>query len=449
MNPELRRYAWLDLGWHRVVAAPLVLGVLAAMALVSADKPAEVLAYGALGIFVAVTIGWGAMRANASVAEEVNERTWDAQRLAAFKPAALALGKVFGAPIFSWYIGAWCLAVYAVAGLAARLPHVASTVVGITALAVLVHALGVGASALGARAMLGARTRRTGGILMLIFLFNAMPMALMLGWDGGDGGELATVRWWGVSLSLRAFVALSTVLFALWTLLGAWRAMARELREPAWWWAWPAFAGFSALWWAGLSTPTQDRASLATTLAVASVILSVASYLGASLDPLTRVSWARLRRAWLEARLPWHRRLPGWAIHATLALLAGAAALLLSPAWRQAPASYADDWLQLGLGPLGALPIALMAIRDAAVVSCFALASGIRKPLALAAFYIAVADLLLPALFGAMGLDWLARACFPLWGFTQHPMYPSLGMSVHAAIALAALWTRVDILRRE
>ena len=27
MNPEIRRYAWLDLGWHRLVIAPLVLAV--------------------------------------------------------------------------------------------------------------------------------------------------------------------------------------------------------------------------------------------------------------------------------------------------------------------------------------------------------------------------------------------------------------------------------------
>ena len=63
MNPEIRRYAWLDLGWHRLVIAPLVLATLAAIPLVAARSPSKALAWGAAGLFLAVTLGWGTMRA--------------------------------------------------------------------------------------------------------------------------------------------------------------------------------------------------------------------------------------------------------------------------------------------------------------------------------------------------------------------------------------------------
>ena len=49
MNPEIRRYAWLDLGWHRLVIAPLLLATLAAIPLATAKRPSVPLAWGAAG----------------------------------------------------------------------------------------------------------------------------------------------------------------------------------------------------------------------------------------------------------------------------------------------------------------------------------------------------------------------------------------------------------------
>jgi hypothetical protein len=441
INPELRRYAWLELGLHRLVMVPLVLGTLAAMLLFASDSPAEALANGALSVFAVLTLGWGTMRAYGSVTEEVRERTWDFQRMAAIDPWSLAWGKLIGAPLLAWYMGAWCLLVFGLAGAAARLPHLVATLVGAVALAVLLHSLGVAASALSARTALSGRARRSGSILLLLLLLYLIPTLLVLGWSEGSGA--VRIQWWGLQgLHPRTFMAMSAVLFAGWAAFGAWRAMARELREPGWWWPWPAFAVCAALWWAGFSTATVARATLPEVLALASTILVAGTYLGLTLDPLTPVSWARLDR------VGWRRRAPGWMLNGVLALALGAAALL----WAFAIKWFAGSGGAIVLTRVDPLPLiapalALMVLRDAAIVTCFTMTVKARRPLALATFYIAMADLLLPAFLSAVGLAGAAHAVFPLLGYVVSPVIPLAGLAAHLGLAVVALWWRLRLRR--
>ena len=67
LNPELRRYAWLELTVHRLVAVPLVIAALATLLVLAADRPAEPLAGAAMGLFILATVVWGSLRTIASV----------------------------------------------------------------------------------------------------------------------------------------------------------------------------------------------------------------------------------------------------------------------------------------------------------------------------------------------------------------------------------------------
>ncbi len=433
-NPELRRYAWLELGLHRLVAVPVVLGALAAAIMAISGNPFAALAAASLAVFSIITLGWGTMQAYASVIDEVRDRTWDFQRMAAMGPHALAAGKVLGAPLLSWYIGAWCLVIYGLAGWRAGLPHLPQTLVGVVAAALMAHALAVAASALAARTALGVRSRRFGGVLLMLMLLWTLPSLMSLGERDAAGSQ--TVGWWLLrEISVAGFLALNAVMFAAWAGFAAWRAMARELREPAWWWGWPAFAAFIALWLLGLQVPGLPRVGLAEALAAAAAVLVLAGYLGLSLDPVTSVSWARLARLAARGDSPWHQRVPQWVIHALAALAAGALAAL----WKVADTSLTPQ----GAAAPMSLALALMMLRDAAIVTCFSLTTRVRKPIALAAFYIAVADVLAPLLASAFGQDALARAAFPFLGADLHRFYPAMGMAAHLAIVLAVLGWRL------
>jgi hypothetical protein len=277
-------------------------------------------------------------------------------------------------------------------------------------------------------------------MLLLVVLSNLVPLAALV---GGDEGQ---VRWWGVGLPMAGFTAASAAGFAAWALVGAWRAMARELREPCRHWAWPAFAAFTALWWAGLAPATGPRPPLASSLSVAGFILAIATYVGAVLDPLTPVGLARFTQAWSAPAQAWRPRVPGWSIDAVLAVTCGALAFAVAD--RIGPPAGMRAWLA-ALSGLLAAPVALMALRDAAIVSCFALWPGSTRPVAVAAFYIALADILVPAVLASMGQPLLARVVCPLWGFAAQPLACTAAMAVHAVVAIVVLGMRIRGMARQ
>ena len=89
---------------------------------------------------------------------------------------------------------------------------------------------------------------------------------------------------------------------------------------------------------------------------------------------------------------------------------------------------------------LTALPIVLMFIRDAAIVTCFTLSRKQKRPVAAAVFYLALLNFLLPLLFSSLGLKYLAAAAMPFLGLRMSTWFPLLGFAAHAVIALGVLW---------
>ena len=103
-NPELRRLAWLELTSARLVAMPVVLSLLLLIGLLN-NASAAALASGALTVYLLLTHFWGLRQAAESIAEEFRARTWDLQRMSVLQPRELALGKLLGANVFTWYGG--------------------------------------------------------------------------------------------------------------------------------------------------------------------------------------------------------------------------------------------------------------------------------------------------------------------------------------------------------
>ena len=105
-NPEFRRNLVLELTPHRLVAVPLVLGLIFVTAW-AIDGPGATAAAGRLVMTVLLAL-WGARAAADAVFGEVTDRTWDAQRMSSIGPWAMSWGKLFGATVFSWYGSLFC-----------------------------------------------------------------------------------------------------------------------------------------------------------------------------------------------------------------------------------------------------------------------------------------------------------------------------------------------------
>ena len=106
LNPELQRYVWLEFSLQRLIVMPLVLAVILYISSSGTSNVASNIAYCAMFLFVVLIGLWGGNKAAASVIEEVNDNTWDFQRLSSVSPVSLMFGKLFGSTIYCW-INVW------------------------------------------------------------------------------------------------------------------------------------------------------------------------------------------------------------------------------------------------------------------------------------------------------------------------------------------------------
>ena len=118
-SPELQRNLWLQLSWGRVLAAPLLLGILVAALLQSMQPPPGHVAEYARWGFVLLLAFWSTRRVADSLAEEVSGGTWESQRMSGMSAWSMVWGKLIGGAIFPWYCALICLGVMVWYGLQA------------------------------------------------------------------------------------------------------------------------------------------------------------------------------------------------------------------------------------------------------------------------------------------------------------------------------------------
>ncbi len=439
-NPELRRYCWLELTPHRLIATPLIIGLIVALVAATTDAPAEPLAVtGLIGFAIGAAL-FGSYFALSAVTEEVRERTWDTQRMSALTPSAFAFGKVFGAPVYGWYAGGWCLLLYLFAGLRVHGADAVLIAAAAVCSTVALHATAVLMSAMIARAGI---TRNTAPALFLLILWSgALPWHMF---EPAKGPLL----WWGIGLPQLWFVLVSAALFAAWALLGAARTFATELRVRQLPWAWPAFCLCIAVWGGGLAeAKTGGRANAA---ALVALLFFLATGIGAYLMLLSERIGAmtvsrvlrtlrgahesereggrdsKLRRALQET--------PIWPV--SLVCAWAAAVLLLVLPWGSSGAAILNQIV--GEGKLMPLALAAMLLRDAGIYCIFALARFPRRAATVTLVYIALLDAVLPLLMTAAGMATLAFVVFPLGRASGSGAF--VIFMVQAAIAWAiAVW---------
>lgn len=429
MNPELRRYLWLELGVHRRIAAPAALFLVFALFAVGegpewASKlytPASVIAFVALYL-------WGARQVAGAVAEEVRDGTWDAQRLSALSPWDMAWGKLLGAPVFAWYVGTMAVAVMAFA-LAASVP---GAPVGWEVLLVAAGALAIHGAALATGAQAVRRSRREASRVGSLFLLLPVAILLWLLPLLETGQFTRTTHWFGLEGRRIVVAALSAVAFAGWGVLAAYRSVARELQVRQLPWAWPAFTLWIALWAAGF---VADGFGTARSIVLAGVIASVAAtYFALFTDPTTGLG---IRRVVLAAKRGDLRRaleeLPLWPVSLALGLLFALAA----PAVLVAQDDLLDitQWKALGdYAARAPMAVVLAALRDGAILAFFAFGAKPRRVEAVTILYLALLWWIVPGLLAATGLAALAKVVNPF--FTMEGPGTAVVMGAQAAIAL-------------
>ena len=433
-NPELRRLAWLEMTSVRLVVMPVVLGLLLLLGVLN-NAGASIMAGGALSVYLLLTHFWGLRQVAESVAEEFRARTWDLQRMSVLSPRDLALGKLIGANLFTWYGGFMCLIVFA---FFAR--HEMSTARVVT---VLLFVLGSAILMQGAALFLtllspGARSLRT-PYLLILGVFAIPTAGAVFSMLTEDNAHALT--WYGWSWPLLQFAAISVWLYALWAVLGVIRLMAGQLQvrtTPA---VFCAFLLFVTLYASGfvIGRDIPRLSAVVFVLLTGALVFAGGGYLAAWFESRDALRYKRIGLAYRAGRMQRVlEELPSWS--ATLAI-AALLALLLVPgltAVSARPVGALYAWFDEAsrFGPLTPLAIVLLALRDIAFVQGLAFTRSAKRADLAIAVYLLLVYLLLPALLSAFGADPLIRPN----PFTQ-PMVAVVVFGIHLAAVL--VWVRL------
>ena len=420
MNPEFQRQLWLQFSPTRLAVFPALMGLtLLATYLTAEDSIPMALAIAASMVFCISVFGMGTLAAGASVLDEINDRTWDQQRMSAMPPWAMTWGKLLGASSYGWYGGALAMLVAMPCALNTEVaPHVLT-------IAVVAIMLGLGLQSLLMSIHLhrvkvfGQGSQRGGaGVLALLMLWS-IP-ALFRGIHQGP------VSWWGWSFSTSVLALLSSALFLICAVCAAWRLMADVLAVRKMPWGLPALALVAAIYVAGFA---NEQRSLM--LGVAGLIACAFATYGSLLaEPQWRTGWQKVLARWHAG--DWRAallQLPSWPGSLLLALLFAL--------WNMAQSgSFAKGDELLDAMASKPLLLVLLMVRDCAVALFFGFSPKPRR--AGLAFFLSLLVLhgLLPWLAHAAGGTAVLAWVHPLLGKGATAWVAAL---VHLAAAVAVL----------
>ncbi len=426
LNPEFRRYIWLEISPQRLIAMPAILGAIFLLLWVSGGDEIA-LRHWSLGIYLLLVLLWGPRLAASSVVSEIRARTWDWQRMSAIGPWQMTWGKLFGSTIFVWFGGSICLVVFAFdLLLSGRGGELSRMIFLALACAVLAHAVSLATSMLWERRRGVEKRSVVAQPQFLGILVGGYTFFEASGYFGAGSDELASLAWHGMTFNLDRFVLVSVAIFLAWAVLAVYRLMQAELQVRQRPWAWAAFAIFLMVYLSGLpalSPAHMGNAGLLTArlllaLAVA-LMLAYATYFLFEKDPISLRGLVLALKGGDARRAL--RLLPQWLIITVITALVALAfvisVLLLNGLWVPSEILFGMGFRQasvlLTVGLLGFL------LRDLAIILLLNLRGG--RPHAAALVYLLVLHILVPALMGVLGLGGLAGLVSP---YAQIPVLP-------------------------
>jgi hypothetical protein len=97
-NPEFQRNLWQELTQHRLIGGVMVLGILAWLIYATSSSNSF------YWISYAIIFVWGIKSASEAIQKELQQGTWDYQRISALSPFKFTWGKLLGSTSYTWYL---------------------------------------------------------------------------------------------------------------------------------------------------------------------------------------------------------------------------------------------------------------------------------------------------------------------------------------------------------
>ena len=417
LNPEIQRNLWLEFSWHRAIAMPVVLAlILLAVSHASSDgEDVKNVFLASFGLFYLIVSLWGGYKAASSVVDEVNDNTWDFQRLSALTPWSLTVGKLFGAPSYAWYGGIIlfiiiCITLpYSGSGLWQREGMIAP--IHIITAALTVHAVALLSSLISIQGNTKAHRKYRAFGYLIVGLFI---VGRFIGGNASDilmtprmaGLMPKTIDWYGWSCDAGIFQLITALSLLGWCIAGIYWQMRYQMGEKNTPILWISFVAFWLIHIGGGGSPIARLDPLqdlpAVLRSMTPFAFSIACfYIMAFWESWGLVSYRKLSTLIAEKNYKevW-ATCPRWLVALPLCLLAAA--------WPIVLLKTAVDLSAL----LTFVGIVLcFSIRDVAILHFFKLSLDTRRAKQATLFYLVVLYGLLPFLCSV--LHWDAGKKFP------------------------------------
>ena len=334
VNPELRRNLWLELTPQRLIAMPVVLGLIFTLTLLVYEGRVEELIAPGQVTFYAIVLIWGCRSAAAGMANEVHQGTWDWQRMSAIGPWSMVWGKLLGSTSYVWYGAAISLAAV-VAGRLATSPaeDVALEAVAMLGVGLLGQTVALAAALAWLRKLRPARRVPVTPcqILGLAVGYILSPASTFEVLRLGTGPT--AIDWYGITFDRMAFLVASMSVFLGWGLLASYRLMQAELQVRIRPWAWLAFTVFVAIYVNGLFLDRCARCpeSMLGWLVAPYVVATVLAYVALLVEPKDIVRSRTLVMAFRSG--DWRRAallVPYWLVAVALVMVTGGIGVVLT-----------------------------------------------------------------------------------------------------------------------
>ena len=339
-NPEFRRQIWLEFSTMRLIGMPVVLGLIFYLASLGDDPGKTVGA--ATYLYFIIVILWGNFRAVNSLHDEVQENTWDFQKMSPQSAWSLVIGKLFGATSYVWYGGFMCLAVLLYqlitteAGADKSAMDIAHLFLIYIGVGILGHTAGLifCLQDISYRLMKGRMAMAAYTILAIVLsssLFGTANVATEVNYKYQD-----SVNWFGMDYNPQIFQLMTLAFFVFWALIGLYRSMRKELQYRDGLIAWLSFLVTLILYFTGFADEGLfgDKINLRKGVIFANALFISGSfvYIWAYLEARDTVAYKRFFNAikakdWFKT----YENLPKWILTSAVMMLSWIGLLTIGP----------------------------------------------------------------------------------------------------------------------
>ena len=260
-NPELKRNAWIELRPNRILVLPVLLLLLYIIAISSSsyNTGGSVRTVSIIVFHILVTI-WGSKQTADAIASEINEKTWDRQRMTGLNPWKMVIGKLIGPVLFQWYGAAMVMAVYFSSCFSSYKPGnevyvgliTIATGLFANAFALLISLLSITGN--NYSSFSNTKVNTTLFFIVAIIVGYQINGAILL-----PGMGLSDfINWYGIGWG-KPLSFLSIIVFLGWAIMGIYRNLRTELQYKNKSTAWNWFLLFIILYCFGFSINTNNN----------------------------------------------------------------------------------------------------------------------------------------------------------------------------------------------